>query len=352
MSHGPSPCRRRPSPTLLAGLLTAALLAPPPALRAAEPANPKANPAARAQLDFFHALSEKTEHRILSGQFADFGQGANLRLMEQVHEKTGEWPAMIGIDYADFGRGGITTRTPNRAAIDYWRQGGLVHVSAHLYNPANPKGGGLRDQGVKIADLLVPGTDTHARWIKQLDEIAAGLQELEDAGVVALWRPFHEMNGGWFWWGAQDFDAFIAAWRHMFDYFTHTKGLDHLLWVYGPNHGRNTARYYAGDRYVDLVGLDAYTDFIDPDHIKGYDDVAALPKPFGFSEFGPFGSSNPPGDYDYRRFLAGVRQHFPRTTYFMSWNAKWSLAQNQFTREMLADPIVANRDDLPSWPKP
>ncbi|MGH7868704.1 MAG: glycosyl hydrolase, partial [Candidatus Dormibacteraceae bacterium] len=20
--------------------------------------------------------------------------------------------------------------------------------------------------------------------------------------MVVLWRPFHEMNGGWFWWGA------------------------------------------------------------------------------------------------------------------------------------------------------
>jgi mannan endo-1,4-beta-mannosidase len=98
---------------------------------------------------------------------------------------------------------------------------------------------------------------------------------------------------------------------------------------------------------VDLIGLDAYTDFIDPEHIKGYQDVAALPKPFGFSEFGPFGSSNPPGDYDYRRFLEGVRKHFPRTVYFMSWNGKWSLAANHFTREMLAEPVVVNLDDLP-----
>ena len=82
----------------------------------------------------------------------------------------------------------------------------------------------------------------------------------------------------------------------MFEYFSTEKGLDNLLWVYAPNHGENTAKYYAGDRYVDIVGLDAYTDFIDPQHIKGYAEVAALPKPFGFTEFGPHGSQNPPGD--------------------------------------------------------
>jgi len=165
---------------------------------------------------------------------------------------------------------------------------------------------------------------------------------------VVLWRPFHEMNGDWFWWGGQDPEKFIRVWRHMFDYFTKSKGLDNLLWVYGPNHGRRTAAYYAGDQYVDIVGLDAYTDFIDPEHIKGYDAVAALPKPFGFTEFGPFGPRNPPGDYDYRKFLAGIKAHFPKTCFFKCWNANWSLASNQFTKELLADSSIINREDMPA----
>ena len=314
----------------------------------AEPANPKSNPATRAQLDYFHDLSGRTAgKRILSGQFSDFGNGANLRIMERVHEKTGHWPALVGVDYADFPRGSLTTKVPNQVAINYWKQGGLVTVMAHMYNPANPKDGGLRDKGVILADLLKEDTDTHKRWMQQLDLAADGLLELKRAGVVVLWRPFHEMNGGWFWWGAQDFDTFIKVWRHMFHYFSETKGLDNLLWVYGPNHGQNTAKYYPGDRYVDIVGLDAYTDFIDPEHIRGYKEIAALPKPFGFTEYGPHGSQNPPGDYDYRRFLQGVEKNFPKTCFFMSWNAKWSLATNQFTRDLLESPSIVNRDNLP-----
>ncbi len=316
--------------------------------RAAEPANPKASAQARAVLDYFHALSARREgRRILSGQFSDFGEKANLGIMERVHEQTGHWPGLIGVDYADFKRGSLTWRIPNQVAIDYWKQGGLVSVMAHLYNPANPQGGGQRDKGVNLDDLLQPGTDTHRRWLQELDLIAEGLQHLKDAGVVVLWRPFHEMNGGWFWWGAHEPEKFIRVWRHMFEYFTKAKGLDHLLWIFGPNHGANPAAYYAGDHFVDLVGLDAYTDFVDLDHIKGYAEIAALPKPFGFTEYGPHGSKNPPGDYDYRRFIAGVERDFPRTCFFMSWNAKWSLASNQYTRELLAHPLVANREDLP-----
>ena len=195
--------------------------------------------------------------------------------------------------------------------------------------------------------MLVPDTETHTRWMRELDEIAAGLEQLKDAGVVVLWRPFHEMNGGWFWWGAKDPQAFVKIWRHMFDYYSKNKKLDNLLWVYSPNHGEKTATYYAGDNYVDLVGLDAYTDFIDPAHIRGYAEVAALPKPFGFTEYGPHGAQRPPGDYDYLRFIEGVTNNFPKTVFFMSWNAKWSLGANNNVKELLAHPWIVNRDDLP-----
>ena len=168
-------------------------------LPAAEPANPKATPQARRVLEYFHELSGRREgRRMLSGQFSDFGNGANLRIMVRIHEQTGRWPALIGVDYADFGRGSLTTKVPNQVAMEYWKQGGLVTVMAHMYNPANPKGGGLRDKGVNLADLLADGTETHSRWMQQLDLMAGGLQELRSAGVVVLWRPFHEMNGGWF----------------------------------------------------------------------------------------------------------------------------------------------------------
>src|SRR5262245_13482407 len=332
---------------ILCLLLTANLMFTCLAATAQEPANPSSNAKTKALLKYFQSLEARTNKRLFSGQFVNFGNVAKLTLMERVHEKTGHWPALLGVDYADFGKGSLTYEAPNKACIEYWNQGGIVTVSAHLYNPVNPKGGGLRDKGVDLNTLLVTNTETHTRWMGELDLIAKGLQELRDAGVVVLWRPFHEMNGGWFWWGAKDPDSFIKLWRHMFDYFTATKGLDNLLWVYGPNHGNKTAAYYPGDRYVDLVGLDAYTDVIDSDHIKGYAEIAQIKKPFGFTEYGPHGSQNPPGDYDYRRFIEGIQKNFPRATFFMSWNANWSLARNTNTTELLNHLWIVNREDLP-----
>ncbi len=310
-------------------------------------ANTNSNPRVRALLSYFQSLEARSDKRVLSGQFVNFGNGANLTLMNRIHSQTGLWPAIIGVDYADFGKGALTFEVPNRTAIDYSKAGGIVTVSAHLYNPANPNRGGLRDKGVDLKTLLESGSETHTRWMAELDQLAGGLQQLKDAGVVVLWRPFHEMNGDWFWWGGQDPKTFVQLWRQMFDYFTQVKGLDNLLWVYGPNHGAKTADYYPGERYVDLVGLDAYTDFIDPEHIKGYPEVARLGKPFGLSEFGPHGASNPPGDYDYRRLISGIQTNFPKTVFFMSWNANWSLARNTNVTEFLSHPWIANREDIP-----
>lgn len=315
-------------------------------LKAAEPANPKTLPSARLILNRLQESETRLDHRLVSGQFAGTGKGANGQLLEDIREKSGHTPGLIGVDYADFEHGSVTTTIPNQVALAHWKAGGWVTVSTHLFNPANPAGGGLRDKGVDIQMLLTPGTETHSRWIKELDLIAAGLQGLKDAGVVVLWRPFHEMNGGWFWWGAKKPETFIKVWQQMFDYFTKIKGLDNLLWVYSPNHGDKTAAYYPGDHYVDLIGLDAYTDFVDQAHIKGYSELAKLAKPFGFTEYGPHGPTNPPGDFDYRRFLAGLKQEFPRTVFFMCWDARWSLNRNLNAREMLGDSWVLNLEDL------
>ena len=312
-----------------------------------DPANPHANAQTRALLRYIQGLPAAGSHKILSGQFTQFGSGAGVKMLDQIHDKTGHWPAIAGVDYADFGSSDLSTNHPNRTLIEYARAGGIATVSAHLYDPSNDNDYGLRDKGVDLNTLLTPGK-THDEWMHELDRVAAGLAQLRDSGVVVLWRPFHEMNGGWFWWGAKDPEVFIKVWRHMFDYFTETKGLDNLLWVYAPNHGAKTASYYAGDRYVDLVGLDAYTDFIDQKHILGYPEMAALPKPFGFTEFGPHGASNPPGDYDYVRFIDGIGKEFPKTCFFMCWNGNWSLGRNLHTKELLDNPLMANREDVPA----
>ena len=315
------------------------------------PANPNASPAAHAVLKYIQGLQDRPEKRLLSGQFTEFGSVAtnSSRIFDRIQQRTGCCPAILGVDYSDWHDGSIATLAPNAAALDQWRHGGLVTINAHFFNPlrTNLTISGLRDQGLDITPLLDPASLAHAVWMRELDDVAAGLQQLRAAGVVVLWRPFHEMNGGWFWWGAKKPDVFIKLWRQMFDYFTVEKKLDNLLWVYAANTGGHTADYYPGDGYVDLVGVDAYSDYVDANHIHGTAALLNLPKPFGFTEFGPHGPFHPPGDYNYLRFLDGVKKYFPQAVFFQAWSVKWGLTTNQNVTPMLNDSWLVNRADLP-----
>jgi mannan endo-1,4-beta-mannosidase len=88
--------------------------------------------------------------------------------------------------------------------IDHWNKDGFITIDTHFPNPVSPNGGDLRNRSnLTFTDLLKPETTTGQRWRSYLDIVAEGFNNLQQANVTVLYRPFHEMNGGWFWWGRQ-----------------------------------------------------------------------------------------------------------------------------------------------------
>lgn len=201
---------------------------------------------------------------------------------------------------------------PIERALHHWHNGGLVTMDMHPGNPFSAKPN-VRDRSVLKKLSILTDTklarergyqDAERRWIRLLDIIAEELKRLDDAGVVVLFRPLHEMNGDWFWWGGQSAAEYKALWIHMHTYLTKEKGLSNLLWVYSPN-VQNTPRiastdhYYPGDEYVDVIAMDYYSDsfsYRGPDSPTGfninnsYADLIKLGdgnKPFIMAEAGP-----------------------------------------------------------------
>jgi mannan endo-1,4-beta-mannosidase len=70
-----------------------------------------------------------------------------------------------------------------------------------------------------------------------------------------LWRPLHEAEGGWFWWGAKGPQSFVKLWRLLHDRLTKVDHLHNLIWVYTSG---GDAAWYPGDEFVDVVGVDDY----------------------------------------------------------------------------------------------
>lgn len=99
----------------------------------------------------------------------------------------------------------------------------------------------------------------YAALIADIDIVAAELKKFADADIPILWRPLHEAEGGWFWWGAAGPEALKELWVIMYDRMTNEHGLNNLIWVY--THARDLdTNWYPGDMYVDIVGYDGYAE--------------------------------------------------------------------------------------------
>jgi mannan endo-1,4-beta-mannosidase len=115
-----------------------------------------------------------------------------------------------------------------------------------------------------------------------VDSIARYLNELQILGVPVLWRPYHELNGVWFWWGNRKGENGSAKlYRMMFDRFVHYHKLNNLIWVWNTNGPRQLINdeayayedYFPGLDFVDVLATDVYHSDYRQSH---HDDLAHL----------------------------------------------------------------------------
>jgi len=143
-------------------------------------------------------------------------------------------------------------------------------------------------------ELVTDGTELNRAWKAHADVIAGYLKQLRDARVPVLWRPFHEMNGIWFWWcNKPGANGFKRLWIMMYDYYVNHHQLDNLIWVWNTNAPRNKAGdeagayedFWPGSEYVDVLAADVYHSDWKQSH---HDDLLKLAagKPIALGEVG------------------------------------------------------------------
>ena len=336
-------------------------------------ANPRATVDARHLLEYLHSLPQRKDGRLLSGQNIGSANVDALtgytRFYEGLKIKTGRRPALLGACYGYEEMIPSKIAEVNKLLIRHWTAGGLVTVSMAPRNPWT--GGELRDRSLgefNFMALVTSGTAPNRRWLALLDTVADGLAELQEAGVVVLWRPLHEMNGAFFWWSAGSTDGwatpreFQALWRYTFRYLTETRKLDNLIWVYSANVQTNrwvkpTTHYYPGAKFVDVVGLDSYANNLaNLNAGRGYDALAALGKPIGLTEVGPHFQPDlhPNGRFDGAALIDQIRADYAQACFFLYWhgwsssehNVRMAIVQNQGADQLLDDPWVVSLETI------
>lgn len=229
------------------------------------PVNANANATTK---NVFAYLKSIWGNHMLTGQM-DLTWQDNIDEYQRVINDTGKAPAIMGYDFMNYG---MWTGNPGLAqteeAITHWKRGGLVTFNWHWRDP-NASNSTIGEFYTEKTNFMIPikngVLDTTSTNFANIETdvalIAAELKKLQDAGVTVLWRPLHESSGGWFWWGRNDRTdgipaayAQVVLWRYLYDRLTNYYGLNNLIWIWNGQ----SAAWYPGDNYVDIVSTDIY----------------------------------------------------------------------------------------------
>jgi len=312
----------------------------------AAPANPNATAEARVLLKQIDQISG---HFTLTGQH-NFPNHVS-RWSDRIYDLTGKFPAIFGQDFG-FAGGEDKDSVEGRPSMieeakRQYRNGAVIALTWHAVRPTEDEPVTFRDsvQGhlteFEWNELLTPGSGLYNRWVEQVDVIAGYLRQLQEAGVPVLFRPYHEMNGNWFWWGGRPGDHGSAAlYRQLYSRFVNVHHLNNLVWVWNVNspseNAGPVASYFPGAAYADIVTMDIYGEFKQ----SYYDDMVALAgdKPMALAEVGAMPTLD-------------VLAKQPRWTYLMMWSgfAESSNSPEQL-QIMFHSPNMLNRGDTPFTP--
>lgn len=186
-----------------------------------------------------------------------------------VRRVTGSYPAVFGWDIGRIG----STHNIDSVSFDSMKvyisrvheMGGINTVSWHAFLPHDSINPWYTAD--TITRHLLPGGKYHKEFKDELDLVADFFNACVDKNGVKipiLFRPWHEMDGGWFWWGVKHTsrEEYKALFRFTIDYLRKEKGLRQLLVGFSTdckfNNIEEYLQFYPGDEYVDLMGMDNY----------------------------------------------------------------------------------------------
>lgn len=242
--------------------------------------NPTSDPNITPEaLSLFKNLDQIRHDHVLFGHQDDLAYGVywvSEPGRSDVRETAGSYPAVYGWELGDLELGAEQNLDKvNFSNMRSWiregyLRGGVITIGWHMNNPAT--GGNAWDTVGRAISHILPGAPGHEMFLDWLDTFADFVKTLrvEDGEtrhpahlIPILFRPYHEHNGSWFWWGADHSspEQYKSLWRFTTDYLRNTHKLNNLLYVYSPDRFEDEAHYmerYPGDDYVDVFGYDDY----------------------------------------------------------------------------------------------
>ncbi|MGN1159833.1 MAG: glycosyl hydrolase [Lachnospiraceae bacterium] len=228
------------------------------------PTDPKASPNARRLMAYLDRISG---NRMITGQHTQTRAQEELVNIEKV---TGELPALCGFELLSYSphmqlEGAdeecLKEIEENRGTLEQawdwaYRRKGLITFTWHWYSPigGHDKSFYTVNTDFDASLAVTEGTKEREALIRDMDQMAEHLKVYAEHDIPILWRPFHEGDGDWFWWGAKGADTVKKLWRMMYERYTQVHELHNLIWVFNCP----SKAWYPGDDVVDIISRDMY----------------------------------------------------------------------------------------------
>ena len=236
----------------------------------------KATKETKALYRNLHKLSQK--HILFGHQHAtEYGHGwYGDSDRSDVKSVTGSHPAVIGVDFS--GLSGRPDSMIEKEKISLrkniaatYNRGGVTTISWHFNNPVSAGGFYWKDSvSLPAVKYIIPGGAAHEQFKAILNNIGSFVKTIKGADgktVPMIFRPWHEFDGDWFWWGKSHCTTaeFTSLWKFTVSYLKDSMDVHNLIYAFSPDCTfTNEAQYlerYPGDQWVDMVGVDNYADF-------------------------------------------------------------------------------------------
>lgn len=253
--------------------------------------------------------------KIISGQVDD-------KYLQYIITTTGgKSPAIMGYDFNGIcpSQGGNSDAAKAIAWVK--NKMGIAQFQWHWISP-NADGDFYTKNFNLAAALGDTNSSSYKNLLRDVDLAAKEIKKMQDAGVPILWRPLHEAEGKWFWWGMSGGDACKKLYRLMYDRFVNFHKLNNLIWVWN-SYGASKENWYPGDDVVDMIAYD-YPDFSSTGSWNQYQKMfGTKEKLFGIGEDGKL--------FDPNLFSAQP------WSYFLTWSY------------MIQDPSVKDGKNPKDW---
>jgi hypothetical protein len=187
-----------------------------------------------------------------------------------IRDITGEYPAVYGFDLGRIELGWphnldtVPFEKTRQFIREAYARGGVITLSWHLNNPLT--GGSAWDNKPGAVSSILPGgakNSLYTGWLDRVADFLGSLKGKNGENIPIILRLFHELNGGWFWWGKDQCspDEMKQLWRYTIHYLRNEKNIHHLLYAFNTDKFNSGAEYierYPGDELIDILGFDIY----------------------------------------------------------------------------------------------